>query len=252
MSIHKGLVLAALLCLAFVPALAAGVTVSGIVVDQDGPVIGALVQIQGEGTPPKAAMTGADGRYTFKDVAAGKYTLQASFAGGEPVAAPPLSVTDGKPVEVPPLSLVVQTVEVTAKVDEVEVQGNTTTGETFQAKKLEYIPTARSYTDVLKIAPGVTEDTGGSSNGGPAGVSVYGSSALESSYIIDGVNTTSIDTGRPSTNINYDMIDKIEIKTGGYNAEFGGAQGAVVNVTTKSGSNDFEGTFNLLYSPDRL
>ncbi|HEX4826564.1 MAG TPA: carboxypeptidase regulatory-like domain-containing protein [Candidatus Polarisedimenticolaceae bacterium] len=252
MGVLRRLVLFAVLCLPAWPALAAGVVVSGVVVDQDGPVIGALVQLQGEGVPPKAAMTGADGRYTFKDVTAGKYTLQASFAGGEPVAAPPIMVTDGKAVDVPPLSLVVQTVEVTAKVDEVEVQGNTTTGETFQSKKLEYIPTARSYTDVLKIAPGVTEDTGGNSNGGPSGISVYGSSSLESSYIIDGVNTTSIDTGRPSTNINYDMIDKIEIKTGGYNAEFGGAQGAVVNVSTKTGTNLFAGSFNIYLSPDQL
>jgi hypothetical protein len=139
---------------------------------------------------------------------------------------------DGTAIDVPPLSLEVETIEVNAKTDEVPVRGNTTTGETFQAAKLEYIPTARSYTEVLKIAPGVSEDNSGGNSTAPAGISVYGSSAQESSYIIDGVNTTSIDTGRPSTNINYDLIDKIEVKTGGYNAEFGGAQGAVVNVTT--------------------
>src|SRR5262245_15501282 len=240
--------------LAISPILAAGGSVSGLVVDRDGPVVGAVVAliVSEAGPAPKAVVSGADGRYVFEGVAAGSYNISASFAGGEPVASAPFSVADGKAVEVAPLSLEVETIEVNAKTDEVPVRGNTTTGETFQAAKLEYIPTARSYTEVLKIAPGVSEDTSGTNSTAPAGISVYGSSAQESSYIIDGVNTTSIDTGRPSTNINYDLIDKIEIKTGGYNAEFGGAQGAVVNVTTKTGSNDFEGAFNLLVSPDRL
>jgi outer membrane receptor protein involved in Fe transport len=236
------------------PVRAAAGSVAGTVVDQDGPVIGALVELVPiePGGASKAVVTGADGRYAFAGVAAARYSVKASFAGGDPFSSPPFAVPDGGKVEVPPVSLAVETVEVHAKADEVPVQGNTTTGETFQASKLEYIPTARSYTEVLKIAPGVSEDTGGNGSTAPTGISVYGSSAQESSYIIDGVNTTSIDTGRPSTNINYDLIEKIEIKTGGYNAEFGGAQGAVVNVTTKTGSNDFEGAFNLLVSPDRL
>ncbi len=248
--------LAIVLCAALAsgPALAAGGSVAGIIVDKDGPVVGAVVAlvVSEAGPAPKAVVTGADGRYTFTGVSAGQYNVSASFAGGDPVASKPFAVANGVAVEVPPLSLEVETIEVNAKTDEVPVSGNTTTGETFQASKLEYIPTARSYTEVLKIAPGVSEDSGGGNSTAPTGISVYGSSAQESSYIIDGVNTTSIDTGRPSTNINYDLIDKIEVKTGGYNAEFGGAQGAVVNVTTKTGSNEFEGSLNLLFSPDRL
>jgi hypothetical protein len=245
-----------LLCavLLVTPALAAGGSVTGTVVDKEGPVAGAVVAlvVAESGPAPKAVVSGVDGRYTFVGVHAGTYSISASFAGGDPVVSKPFAVGDGVAIDVPPLSLEVETIEVNAKADEVPVKGNTTTGETFQAAKLEYIPTARSYTEVLKITPGVSEDSGGGNSTAPKGISVYGSSAQESSYIIDGVNTTSIDTGRPSTNINYDLIDKIEIKTGGYNAEFGGAQGAVVNVTTKTGTNDFEGSFNLLFSPDRL
>lgn len=242
-----------ILLLAAAPVFAAA-TVTGTIVDSDGPVIGAVVELLPAGqTSGKAALTGADGGYVFKDIPAGHYTVRASFAGGDKVASPPFDVKDGAQLEVPPLSLVIQTVQVQASATEVPQKGNTTTGETFQAEKLAYLPSARSYTDLLKIAPGVSEDTGGANrSGAPAGVSVYGSSSLESTYIIDGVNTTSIDTGRPTTNINYDLIDKIEIKTGGYNAEFGGAQGAVVNVVTKSGGNNFEGSLNLYLTPDGL
>jgi hypothetical protein len=242
-------------CLAIGPALAAGGSVSGVIVDRDGPVVGAVVAlvVSEAGPAPKAALSGGDGRYSFIGVPAGTYSVSASFAGGDPVASKAFAVRDGSAIEVPPLSVEIETVEVSAKADDVPETGNTTTGETFQAAKLQYIPTARSYTEVLKIAPGVSEDSGGSNgSGAPAGISVYGSSAQESSYVIDGINTTAIDTGRPSTNINYDLIDKIEIKTGGYNAEYGGAQGAVVNVVTKSGTNEWEGAFNLFLSPDGL
>jgi hypothetical protein len=132
-----------------------------MVVDRDGPVVGAVVAliISEAGPAPKAVMTGADGRYSFDAVAAGRYNVSASFAGSDPVASAPFAVADGGAIEVAPLSVEVETIEVNAKTDEVPVRGNTTTGETFQASKLEYIPTARSYTEVLKIAPGVSEDT---------------------------------------------------------------------------------------------
>jgi len=254
--IRKALVCALAVAALRVSAHAAegGGTVKGLVVDKDGPVIGAIAELVPEGgTSGKSAMTGADGAFVIKGVAPGRYFVRASFAGSDPIVTKAFAVADGAPTVVPPISLAVETVEVSAKADEVPVKGNTTSGETFQAEKLEYIPSARSYTDILKIAPGVSEDTGGANgNGAPAGISVYGSSSQESAYVIDGINTTSIDTGRASTNINYDLIDKIEIKTGGYNAEFGGAQGAVVNVVTKTGGNSYEGAFNLYLAPDGL
>ena len=235
------------------PAFAAA-GVHGTIVDADGPVIGAIVELLPDGqTSGKAVVTGVDGGFLFKDVAPGSYKVRAAFSGGDPVVSPTFVVKAGTTFELSPLSLAIETVEVQASATDVQQKGNTTSGETFQAEKLAYLPSARSYTELLKIAPGVSEDTGGADRtGAPAGVSVYGSSAQESSYIIDGINTTSIDTGRPSTNINYDLIDKIEIKTGGYNAEFGGAQGAVVNVETKTGGNLFEGSVNLYLSPEAL
>ena len=169
--------------LAIGSAHAAGGSVSGMVVDRDGPVVGAVVAliISEAGPAPKAVMTGADGRYSFDAVAAGRYNVSASFAGSDPVASAPFAVADGGAIEVAPLSVEVETIEVNAKTDEVPVRGNTTTGETFQASKLEYIPTARSYTEVLKIAPGVSEDTSGGNldgSGGDLGLRLLGPRVL--------------------------------------------------------------------------
>jgi len=99
---------------------------------------------------------------------------------------------------------------------------------------------------VLKFTPGVSGDDG------TGGVSVYGSTGLESAYVVDGINTTSIESGLNAQSIGFDAIEKIQVNTGGYAAEFGGAQGAVVNVVTKSGGNEFHGTLSYQLSPDSL
>src|ERR1700675_2518979 len=84
------------------PALAAGGSVSGMVVDRDGPVVGAVVAliVSEAGPAPKAVVTGGDGRYSFAGVSAGTYNVSASFAGSDPVASKPFVVADGGAVEV--------------------------------------------------------------------------------------------------------------------------------------------------------
>ncbi|HZE88750.1 MAG TPA: TonB-dependent receptor plug domain-containing protein, partial [Verrucomicrobiae bacterium] len=98
----------------------------------------------------------------------------------------------------------------------------------------------------LKVTPGVSGEDG------TGGVSVYGSTGLESSYVIDGVNSTSIESGLAARSIDFDAIEKIQVNTGGYSAEYGGAQGAVVTVVTKSGGNEFHGSLSYQLSPDSL
>jgi hypothetical protein len=241
--------LLAVALLAVGPALADGEgSVSGVIVNSDGPLPGATVELIGGGDPPahRGAMTNGQGGYSFAHVAPGTYELSASFAGGSPIKVTGVHVIAGKDTAVAPMNLALETVEVKAKSDDMVKLQTTTSGETFESQKLSDLPTARSYTEVLKIAPGVSaEDSSG-------GQSVYGATSLESSYIIDGINTTSVESGRPTTNLNFDLIDKIELKTGGYEAEYGGAQGAVVNVTTKSGTNDFAGSLGFFYAPDSL
>jgi hypothetical protein len=87
------------------------------------------------------------------------------------------------------------------------------------------------------VANDPNSDAGGNWN-------VHGGSVRDNAYLIDGVNTTDPATGTFSTNFNFDAIEEMEVKTGGYEAEFGQAVGAVVNVVTKSGGNDFTGELN--------
>lgn len=116
----------------------------------------------------------------------------------------------------------------------------TTTGLTVDMEDLVYeLPIARDLTAVTLLAPTVT--TGGSaSNGSFAGQpSIGGGSVGENAFYINGLNTTNFDTYVGSVTVPFNFNKTIEVKTGGYPAEFGRATGGVVNAITKSGGNDF-------------
>ncbi|HYV86268.1 MAG TPA: TonB-dependent receptor [Patescibacteria group bacterium] len=221
--------------------------VTGGVVDDQGAVPGATVSLSGgQLARPLGAVTDAKGIYRFTDVPPGTYTVTVSLAGGRPIASAPFKVETGRQTKVPPVSVAVETVRVEASGHELVESGSTTIGTNFGAEKMQDIPTGRSYTDVVQLAAGVSKDDG------TGGVAAYGSTGLESNYQIDGVSSTSVGSGRPSTQLHFDIIKEIEVKTGGYGAEFGGAQGALVNVTTKSGGDQFEGSLAYYTTPDSL
>src|SRR4029079_13699817 len=73
------------------------------------------------------------------------------------------------------------------------------------------------------------------------GFSFGGATGPENNFLIDGLNATNPGLGLQGTNFSVEFIKETEIITGGYNAEYGRATGGVVNVVTKSGSNEFHG-----------
>jgi len=114
---------------------------------------------------------------------------------------------------------------------------STTTGENWSTDYVQSIPTERNVGSILSITPGVTRSEGPS-----GGMVIAGASGTESSYVIDGMNTTDIETGVQGKQMNFDFIEEIQIKTGGYEAEYGRATGGVVNMITKSGGNELSGS----------
>ncbi|MBA2543060.1 MAG: carboxypeptidase regulatory-like domain-containing protein [Deltaproteobacteria bacterium] len=112
---------------------------------------------------------------------------------------------------------------------------STAQGITIDKDYLKNIPVpGRTFESALGAAPG--------SQGDVLGVAFSGSTSLENQYIVDGVNTTGLTFGTVGSPVINDFIEEIEIITGGYNAEFGRATGGIVNVVTKSGSNELKGS----------
>ncbi len=74
------------------------------------------------------------------------------------------------------------------------------------------------------------------------GFAVGGTSSLESRYIVNGQDTTSLTDARVGSPISMELLEQVDVVTGGYAAEHGRATGAIVNVETRTGSNEFHGT----------
>jgi hypothetical protein len=128
----------------------------------------------------------------------------------------------------------------------------TTTGLTVDLDTLvSQQPIARNLNAVTLLAPTVTKGQTGNGNFQNSS-SFGGGSVAENAYYIDGLNITNPDTYVGGNQVPFDFYKTIEVKTGGYAAEFGRATGGVVNATTKSGTNNFMFAVHGNYQPMTL
>src|SRR5262249_43332084 len=126
-------------------------------------------------------------------------------------------------------------------------QASTAVGSNLNDQLYSNVPVARSVTSLFYIGPGANDSLGG----GRANPSIAGGSALDNSYIADGVNITdsafgglgtfSRSYGSLGTGINTTFIKEVQVKTGGFEPQFGQSEGGIVNIITKSGGNEFHG-----------
>jgi hypothetical protein len=225
-------------------------TISGRIVDAQGLALPGVTITATGSQGSKTAVSGGDGRFTVPFLTPGSYRVHAELQGFTPVDRADVQVRLGQTVEIPltlQVGVVEETVQVTSASTTVDAT-STTIGATLDSATLSRLPVGRRFSDTLYLAPGVT--TGG--NVGIANPSVGGSSGLENQYVVDGVNITnggygalgsySIVFGSLGNGTPYDFMQEVQVKTGGYEAEFGQATGGVINVVTKSGSNAFTGS----------
>jgi hypothetical protein len=117
---------------------------------------------------------------------------------------------------------------------------STATGARYSSQVMAHLPLDRNYADVVRSSPGVVPDSG-PLQGRALALSIYGATSLEHQWFIDGVNTTGINRGAQSKAINNEFVQEIDVKTGGYQPEYGRALGGIISVVTKSGGNAFHG-----------
>jgi len=117
--------------------------------------------------------------------------------------------------------------------------------------KIQSLPTGRNYTSIVQIAPGVSTQATATAAFSNA-ITVYGSTGLENSFVIDGVLTNGVEYGAQGKQLNYEFVQELDVKTGGYEAEYGRSTGGIINVITKSGGNDYHGEAFVYYDNDSL
>ncbi len=217
-------------------------TVDGTVTDQsNAPLPGVTVELTSpnlQGT--RTAVTSADGRYRFPAVPPGPYKVTAELAGfGKVEKRATVTLDSTATVNLSlPLSTTAE-ITVTGEAPMVDVT-STTQGTNYSAKVIDKLPVGRNYADIVFTQPGVQADFG-ETQGRSLAISIYGSTSSENLFLIDGVNTTNVIKGFQGKDINSEFIQEVEVKTGGYQAEYGRNTGGVVNVITKSGGNEFHG-----------
>lgn len=118
----------------------------------------------------------------------------------------------------------------------------------INAQKIELLPKGVDFTSVLKTVPGTRGE------GAAGGFSVDGASGSENVFIIDGQEVTNFRTGTLNGNnaIPTQFVQEVQVKSSGFEAEFGGATGGVINVVTKGGSNDLRGEFGMQFGTPNL
>jgi len=214
-------------------------SIRGVVSAEGTPLPGAVV----EGKSPnlqgsRTATTDGEGRFTLTLLPPGTYTITATLEGFTPVSETVLLALNAS--ESIKLQLKVghaETLTVTAEAVGIEAE-STTVGRNLDSKVFQSLPTGRNYADVVQLNSGIGTDPSDSRN---TAITVYGATGLENAYLVDGVNTTGVEFGSQGKVLNFEFVQEVEFKSGGYEAEYGHAVGGILNVVTKSGGNQFRG-----------
>jgi outer membrane receptor protein involved in Fe transport len=235
-------------------------SIAGHVTDAQGLAVpGATVTLV---TPqgPRMFTTDAEGRFFAPFLTPGQYEVKLALQGFRPLDRQGIDVRLGQRVDLPltfAVGAVTEAVNVTAAAPIIDTS-STTTGSVIDSATLATLPVGRRFSATLYLAPGVS--SGGQI--GAANPSIAGGSGLENQYVVDGINITnagygalgsySIVFGSLGNGVPFDFIQEEQIKTGGYEAEFGQATGGVVNVITKSGANVLHGGASAYFRPQGL
>jgi outer membrane receptor protein involved in Fe transport len=242
----------ALVCLflglgTFMPATHAQTTstIVGTVTDHQGlAVAGAEVRLAGDTVGfDKTTVTDANGNYQLGAVPAGTYRLTVAHSGFGTKAFKSLEITLNRTFRFDvalEVSTVREVVEVSAAPPLLETSSSSE-GVTITPQQIVDMPiNGRNYLDLMQMVPGVginRQEDLDSDNATP----VLGERANNTGFLIDGLSNQNELNGGAAAQFNQDTIAEFQVLTTGYKAEFGHASGGVVNVITKSGSNDIHG-----------
>jgi hypothetical protein len=225
-------------------------SIQGRVVDQQNLAVpgAAVTVISPQG--PKTYTTDSDGRFFAPYLTPGTYEVKVQLTGFTPLDRQGIAVRLGQRIDLTltlPLGGLSEAITVSQPSPVID-ESKTTVSTTLDSALLSSIPVGRRFSDNLTLAPGVS--SGGQV--GTANPSIAGGSGLENNYIIDGVNITnagygalgsySIVFGSLGNGVPFDFIKEEQIQTSGFSAEFGQASGGIVNVVTRSGSNQLRGS----------
>jgi hypothetical protein len=222
--------------------------IQGTVVDESGAVVnGANVEVKSLDTnSTKSLTTGGDGRFVFLQLSPGRYVVTVSKQGFATLIQENLDLTVGQAINLTPtmkVSRVEEKVTITASpdVDTTRIESSSTLNElTVGTTPI----LGRKFEDLVTLTPGVSIVQG------PDGdeINVAGQRGIFNNISLDGGDYNNgffgeqVGGQRAAIDITLDAVKEFQVVASGATAEFGRTAGAVINVITKSGTNQLHGT----------
>ena len=193
----------------------------------------------------RSTTSDASGQFRMPSMPLGPYTITATLSGFETATLRKNLVENEKTTDVTiPMKLGATSEAIIVSGDVPIVDKTNVTAQTrVRADEFQKLPVGRNYQTLEGLAPGIPGTGGGN-------VNAHGALSGNNQFIFDGADVTDPTTGTFASNLNFEAIQEVSIYTSGISAEYGRAVGAIVNVITKSGGNDFSGSAKWLGTND--
>ncbi len=235
-------------------------SISGTVMDSTGAVVPDAKVTVTSAAGSRDTTSGPDGSFVILAVEPGKYTVKVEKDGFKTAEAKDVDVRLNEraniQIKLEPGALT-QTVEVTEASIGVD-PSTTTSGGSITSSIFTSAPVGRNITDIPYLVAGVNDSLGV----GQANPSISGATGFENLYIVNGVNITNAGYGAIGTysnvfgslgsGVQFDFVKEVQVKTSGFEAQYGQALGGVVNMITKGGSNALHGGAYFYLAPQQL
>ena len=232
--------------------------ISGTVTDANGSVVPAAkvtITVPATGLS-RSSNTNEAGVYIFPLLGPAIYNVQVEHQGFQPATAEDIRLQVDERRELD-FKLSLATVQTTVQVSATPVAiqtGDATLGQVITEQQVADLPlNGRDFVQLATLTPGTAQETNPNSffNGGPSSeasargsysLSVGGSRANSTDWLLDGVDNNELTSGAISILSSIDSILEFKVLTYNYSAEWGTRGGPTVLVTTKSGSDQFHGS----------
>lgn len=228
--------------------------IEGIITDPNGAVVpNATVTARSTGTTAgynQTATTDENGYFQFPQIPVGTYTVTATGTGFS-TARQEVNVVIDKSARFDAQLQVggsENIVDVTADSSVTIDPGDTKIDTNITKQVFDALPKGTQFTSLLKTAPNVRPEALS------GGFQIDGASGSENVFVVDGQEVTNFRTGTLNTNNNlpFELLQEVQIKSTGFEAEYGGATGGVINVVTIGGNDTLRGNFGISFEPQKL
>lgn len=228
-------------------------TIRGTVTDPSGASVpGATLKLinTARNQEVRTISTDENGEFQLLEIEPGTYELVINAAGFSEAHITSVTVEPNRNVRLEPTQLKIsggtETVEVTAAQELLDKE-SPTLGTTVEARRVTGLPlNGRNILDLALLQPGVTTNSTGT-------IRANGARSVENNFQLDGSNNNEIAVGgQTGAQPRPDSVQEFRLLTSNYEAEFGRNSGAIINVVTKSGTNEFHGNVRAFYRPTVL